>query len=924
MLLAGAAGHVAESLPPRPPPQARGGFWSTRGKDGAALAVDPQAGLVIGPGDLLQLEDQDGGGAALRRVALRVQRTGTQSSYLRLHVRQSAEGTYRAFVVPGPSISSSLALEVGGPGSATLASDERALPGGAPGSAPFEVALELDGPRLSLSLDGQTLVQAEDGRLTEGRCTIFADGLRVHALHVEGRDAAGHPFERDVAIADLKAEAAPRRGPLLAALARCAALALAVAGLLRALCLARPPAREWLWATTCALLPLSLLVAGRGLLGWELPAPMVALLAVLGVPPAMTALRRFVSPGSDAPRESGARAVVRSTAVALSLVAVAAWAAGAARLRAVEPLRAAEATELKAASAQGFEEPGPLRLDASNALQIPELHRSVVLRATVTLQESSWLELRLRERTGAAQGVALFLGSDARMPTGFVEEGAVTFEPIGSSSGPLPAERPLQLELRALDSRFEALVDGERVAQADERRHPVGRSVILTADGAATVSEVRLEAVPEPPVRGPEREVLAAAGAMVLLALALAAAAAPCLHVPWWRAPELAAFALVPLLPVLLGGDSSGYSPAPEFAAGAAGALGVLLLLALAHGRGARAALLVLAGAVAVPLGLSAAAGAPVSRSERAGAAWAWIGVPRLAPGLAHLQHPRLREWNYYLDAHALRGKRFAIPKPAGTVRVVCLGTSSTWGHGIDETSGLDYPSLLGDALRERMPGVPIEVVNAGVSGASTPRLLSFLREVLLGFEPDIVVFSLSYNDATFLTRFDEQGWIETLSEPGAHVGWLDRLLAARDMDRGLGDAARFQAARARFGGDSLAAWRAAVGDGPTPADRFERALHDVTDLLQSRGIAVVLVKEAQRGDEPRDWKPELYAAIDRIGESHGARVVDPKPALEAAGGNSVFMDPVHLTPRGNRAQAGAIAPVVAELIAQRRGAAGR
>ena len=875
---------------------------------------------------MLQLEDQEGGGATLRRVALRVQRTGTQSSYLRLHFRQSAEGTYRAFVVPGPSVSSSLALEVGGPGSATLASDERALPGGAPGSAPFEVALELDGPRMSLALDGQTLVQAENARLTEGVCTLFADGLRVHELRVEGHDTSGQPFERSVAMAELKAELVPRRGPALAALARCAALALAVAGLLRALCLARPPAREWLWAAMAALLPLAVLVAGRGLLGWELPAPLVALLSVLGVPPAMTTLRRFVSPGPgvDPAPERGPRAVTRTTVAAVALVALTAGAAGAGRLRVVERLRAEELNAVKSASSKAFESAGPTTLDASNALQIPELHRSATLRATVTLAESSWLELRMRERTGASQGVALFLGSDARMPTGFVEEGDVTFEPLGSSSGPLPAGRPLQVELRALDSHFEALVDGERIAQADERRHPVGRSVLLTADGTATVSDLRLEAAAEPPVRGPAREVVAAAGAMVLLWLALTAAAALCLRVPVWRAPELAGFALVPLLPVLLGGDASGYSAAPEFAAGAAGALGVLLLLALAHGRGARAASLVIAGAVVVPLALSAAAGPPVSRAERAGEAWAWIGVPRLSPGLAHVQHPRLREWNYYLDAHALRGKHFAVPKPEGTVRVICLGTSSTWGHGIDETSGLDYPSLLGDALRERMPGVPIEVVNAGVSGASTPRLLYFLREVLLGFEPDVVVFSLSYNDATFLTRFDEQGWLEMLSEPGAHVGWLDRLVAAREMAGGLGEAARFQAARARFGGDSLAAWRAAVGDGPTPVDRFERALHDVTDLLQSRGIATVLVKEAQRGDEPRDWKPEFYAAIDRVAEGHGARVVDPKPALEAAGGDAVFMDPVHLVPRGNRAQAGAIAPVVQALIQERLGAAAR
>jgi len=369
------------------------------------------------------------------------------------------------------------------------------------------------------------------------------------------------------------------------------------------------------------------------------------------------------------------------------------------------------------------------------------------------------------------------------------------------------------------------------------------------------------------------------------------------------------------------GGSSGldGFSHAPSFALGVAGALGVLGVLVMAHGRGARSLLLLLPAAVLLPLGLAKTAGPPLSRAEASGQGWAWIGVPRLEPGLVHVQHPMLREWNDYLDAHRLRGKRFAIPKPAGTVRVVCLGTSSTWGHGIEESSGLDYPSILGDLLRERLPGVPLEAVNAGVSGASTPRLLYFLREVLLDLEPDLVVLSVSYNDATFLTRFDEQAWLERLSAPGAGVGLLERLAAARDADRGLERAARFEARRTPSGGDSLAAWHAAVGDGPTPLDRFERALHDVADLLQGAGIPLVLVKEAQRGDEHRAWKAEFYAVIDRIAEGHGARVVDPKPALDAAGGAALFIDPVHLNPRGNRVQAGAIAPVVEELVRARR-----
>jgi len=97
-----------------------------------------------------------------------------------------------------------------------------------------------------------------------------------------------------------------------------------------------------------------------------------------------------------------------------------------------------------------------------------------------------------------------------------------------------------------------------------------------------------------------------------------------------------------------------------------------------------------------------------------------------------------------------------------------------------------------------------------------------------------------------------------------------------------------------------------------------------VADLLQSRGIALVLVKEAQRGDEPRLWKPELYGAIDRLGAEYGAPVVDPKLALEAAGGATMFMDQVHMNPRGNRVQAMAIAPVVESAIRARTGAGRR
>jgi hypothetical protein len=133
----------------------------------------------------------------------------------------------------------------------------------------------------------------------------------------------------------------------------------------------------------------------------------------------------------------------------------------------VEALREPEIAASRTASSEGFAIDGPLRLDASNALPIQNSHRSFVLRATVTLDESSWLELRSREGGAeVVQGVALFLGTDARMRTGFVEEGEVNFTPIGDGSGPLPAGRPPRLELDVQDSHYEARIDGALVPLA--------------------------------------------------------------------------------------------------------------------------------------------------------------------------------------------------------------------------------------------------------------------------------------------------------------------------------------------------------------------------------------------------------------------------------------------------------------------------
>jgi acyl-CoA thioesterase-1 len=73
---------------------------------------------------------------------------------------------------------------------------------------------------------------------------------------------------------------------------------------------------------------------------------------------------------------------------------------------------------------------------------------------------------------------------------------------------------------------------------------------------------------------------------------------------------------------------------------------------------------------------------------------------------------------------------------------VVFLGDSLTAGLGLNEDQA--YPSLLGKKLRQE--GLPVRVINAGVSGDTTAGGLSRLSW-LLNQHPDVVVVALGGND---------------------------------------------------------------------------------------------------------------------------------------------------------------------------------
>ncbi|MDJ0846791.1 MAG: GDSL-type esterase/lipase family protein [Myxococcota bacterium] len=165
---------------------------------------------------------------------------------------------------------------------------------------------------------------------------------------------------------------------------------------------------------------------------------------------------------------------------------------------------------------------------------------------------------------------------------------------------------------------------------------------------------------------------------------------------------------------------------------------------------------LLLEGGARLVLALMGPAGAPIRvgwnpGEGRASAVRDLVYVPdpdtffRLAPhlDLGRTANPRI--FDLRTDSRGLRSEEPAVPKPAGTLRVVAVGDSCTFGSGAPQAS--TYPAQLQTRLAGARPA-RFEVLNAGVPGFTSFQALRFLETEGFGLEPDAVVFASGVNDA--------------------------------------------------------------------------------------------------------------------------------------------------------------------------------
>ena len=123
--------------------------------------------------------------------------------------------------------------------------------------------------------------------------------------------------------------------------------------------------------------------------------------------------------------------------------------------------------------------------------------------------------------------------------------------------------------------------------------------------------------------------------------------------------------------------------------------------------------------------------------------------------------------------------KQYPTKKPAGTYRIICIGSSSTFGMGW-EVSDRNYPFHLGNYLNGGSEG-GFEVINGGISGASLTMIAIYTEEVLMNLDPDLIILYFGANK-DLLGLFEYYQGLKEIVEDHPHIDSNKEMWAALQL----------------------------------------------------------------------------------------------------------------------------------------------
>jgi len=232
------------------------------------------------------------------------------------------------------------------------------------------------------------------------------------------------------------------------------------------------------------------------------------------------------------------------------------------------------------------------------------------------------------------------------------------------------------------------------------------------------------------------------------------------------------------------------------------------------------------------------------------------------------------------------RGAEITDDKPDGSLRVLCIGDSQTFGNGVAQDKV--YASQLEEILSQEWDGGAVEVINVGVQAYDTIQEIRMLERHAPTLRPDIVTVGFYINDIDETRRKNRANAVGAGGEMKRHglkrftpyrlIYLVKRSRVVILIRNGFG--------RAKASNDY-----SEILNGKTPQELeeswvlIEEQLTAARDLAQAQGFRLIvfpipMAMEFQQDYPNEDYRSRYIALASRLGIEH----FDPTPTIKSDG----------------------------------------
>lgn len=254
----------------------------------------------------------------------------------------------------------------------------------------------------------------------------------------------------------------------------------------------------------------------------------------------------------------------------------------------------------------------------------------------------------------------------------------------------------------------------------------------------------------------------------------------------------------------------------------------------------------------------------------------------------------------YTINSNGFRDYEYPVEKKKGVFRIAVIGDSVAWGEGVDLADS--YPKVIEKRLRERHGSIDTEVLNFGVRGVGPKQYLSILKERVLKYNPDLIVFGYTLNDIRSSSIYERPILMWLLQ----HSYFADFIaVRAGQLLWTLNYTTHGESSRKFYFDDHLRMY-----EDKEKLWKLKNVLKEIRGVLREEGIGSLLIICPFEAQLAQNGPHTLQDVLATICKEVGIPFFDPLSDFQKYNKNRLFLEggTVHFSQYGNRAMGEIIA----------------